>query len=1768
MKHVILSLTEDFVSALKLQADKESLDVTYILTRLPSPDNIPQFECKCIYKHFYVLTVGHGKKKPKQHAAQKMLLLLSGDVETNPGPTYDYVGTVCSYFKDVYFKEFDRDGFWYVECLCSCFCCDGSYYYTYSGCHRSLQKAKQKAAKRAFINQDIDESFLLLLSGDVESNPGPIQSRPLQYRYNDPRVVKLEKALTRRDDKVKTLIRELRRQIKANIYSQGLFEKLGDRLKDSIQDGIGAEEMNRNLSRLADFLENTLPGLQANIQATILDTTDKYVSLKEDIMKVLLVVLLVRLLMVWKKYRAALCVILVFVFKFYGFDQQLIDMIMSLKAKIFTHSAFEDTVEDVVYHPWFHTCGKIIFAVMAFLTIKKIPGKQDWDTYIARLDRIPKSIEGGKKIIDYCSEYFNLANDQIKMMVLGKSKEELQRANGLYGEIHAWAQEVRQYLELDQRDKIDLDTDTANKVEQLWIRGLKFKSEPLLSREMSQLVSTTLLPAKQLYEYVSCSPVKGGGPRMRPICLWLVGESGVGKTEMVYPLCIDVLREMGLMKKDDFHHQVYGRQVETEFWDGYKGQKIVIYDDAFQKKDDKTAANPEIFEVIRSCNTFPQHLHMAALHDKNTFSAAEVLLYTTNDHNVKLESITFPDAFFNRMGDMAYKVMPKKEYALRTEKQNSGNTYLKLDKTKLNPDVAIDLSIYEFQKIIRDDRCDAGWVDSGVPLTYEEFSKMVCSTWRSEKDKSLNKLKWLENYAIRAQVESEYGDCEYDDTWFVNDISRRILVETIEDIESDYATDDVLFGAYHVFKTRRAPLSKWQKYKDRMDIQLGKIKIYLATKYDEIKKVLSDHPILSAIGIVGVALSALVVYNWFTSSFDKPLEEVAVSGDARTVRLPRKLVEVGVSGDIKTQKQVKPVVESDHTTSCDENVRTEVGFSGDVKTNRSPLKRVEVEFEELQEIAQTQGCSDEAAQQLVVDVFQKNTYRMSYFRGDKRFQLGNCTFVRGWSFIMPYHFIQALFARKLPPNTIISFSQQMSEDLMQVPLSHFFSANVDDFSLTDNCVRIPFKNGEYRDCVMVNLHSRMCTPHRDLVRHFVLASDQGKLKGSFSGAMATFHVNNTGLYRVYNWLNAVRPCDKKIEIFHPEDGFDYPEESYTQRDCYEYNAPTRTGDCGSLVGLYNKYLERKIIGMHIAGNDAEEHGYACPLTQDCLELAFAALVDKNKKNISSQFYYEMPTMVDPLSEISVPEGKFCALGKSSIRVGQATNSSIIRSRIYGKLSVPTMKPALLRPAIINGKMHNPLLFGLKKCGVDTAVLNDDEVLSASQDVCRVMLNQYNGNLDKSKYQRILTYEEAVRGTQDDEFMCAINRTTSPGFPYAQMKKNAPGKQQWMGVGEDFDFTSAFALSLKKDVEQLLEDCASGKITNVIFIDTLKDERREIAKVDSGKTRVFSAGPQHFVIAFRQYFLPFAAWLMHNRIDNEIAVGTNVYSTDWERIAKRLKMKGGHVIAGDFGNFDGSLVAQILWAIFWEIFVVWLKQFTDIETVEGERTLRTCLGLWSHLVHSVHIYDDNVYMWTHSQPSGNPFTVIINCLYNSIIMRLSWIRVMERYQPKLRSMKWFKEYVSLITYGDDNVLNIDAKVIKWFNQVNISEVMTEMRHEYTDEAKTGEIVKTRKLEDIYFLKRKFRFSSELQRHVAPLKLDVIYEMLNWSRRAVDPDEILMSNIETAFREVVYHGKEEYDKLRSAVLALKVPQELPENPQILTYDQYLHDIEYLADPLYDF
>ena len=77
------------------------------------------------------------------------------------------------------------------------------------------------------------------------------------------------------------------------------------------------------MSRICDFLENNLPAIQTSVQATIFNTTDKFTAIKDDSIKVTLICIIIRLMMVWKHYKTALAIVLLFILKFYGFDETI-----------------------------------------------------------------------------------------------------------------------------------------------------------------------------------------------------------------------------------------------------------------------------------------------------------------------------------------------------------------------------------------------------------------------------------------------------------------------------------------------------------------------------------------------------------------------------------------------------------------------------------------------------------------------------------------------------------------------------------------------------------------------------------------------------------------------------------------------------------------------------------------------------------------------------------------------------------------------------------------------------------------------------------------------------------------------------------------------------------------------------------------------------------------------------------------------------------------------------------------------------------------------------------------------------------------------------------------------------------------------------------------------------------------------------------------------------------------------------------------------------
>jgi len=1671
-----------------------------------------------------------------------------------------------------------------------------------------------------------------LLREGIEANPGPNQSKMLRdfgyenlkkikshpscARYNEPRVMVLEKARRKFLKKIQEIDREMARDAKrpqAQMFED--TKALFSRLKNVTENDFSS--VSEDIHRITNFVETALPMMQESFEKSCMSSTDKLVSVKDDLIKIIILVILIKLLFKFEKYRIAVVLVLSFMVYQFGVPECIIQLVRDLKEQVINltikRPQAQMGTEDFIYSDVFSIAGKILFGIMAFVCVKAIPGKKDWDSFILRLDRIPKAVAGAGKIVDMTDHYWNIAYDHVKMMVLGKTREELKTINSLTEEIKEWANDVRKYLVLEERKKLDVHPEIANKVEGLWRQGLKFKEEQLSYLE-NQMVTAFLHPAKMLYELVSSSAVKGGSPRMRPITIWLVGSSGIGKTEVVYPLCIDILRKMGVLKPEDFATYTYARQVETEFHDGYNSQKIVIYDDAFQLKDDKTKPNPEFMEVIRSCNTFPQHLHMAALHDKNTFSQAEVLIYTTNEMEVNIESLTHPDAFKTRMYDNCYVVSPKPEYGIE-ETDNVGKVVrVKLDKTKVPKD-KIDLSIYQFQKM------NANKEKCGKPIDYEAFSALMGDSWLKAKEESLSKLAWLREYACRplAQMGRDnemddaasgvYVDCEDEDfhAFMVQGLREG---KTLAALEAEIALDDNRWNAYCVYKDKvvESAETKYQKLFKMYDRFCERCKILKNEAY----RIVTEHPVLSALAFVGMGLTIFTMYSSMSSllavdkadeedDISEPICEMGQSGDMKTARQPRTRVEMVQSGDNKTARAPRVNIED---AVCDEEqwkkekqrrkdtcqaIGSSLVACAMTRAAAPPLFRVagsvvrwlqnrnaEVESckpvdtcgvcddrMEMNEFSgpdycrqcadqllieegmlkigdvQSQGCSDSQAMFVLQDVIRKNTYRMKYV-GDRELYLGNITFLKGWSAVMPFHYVWRLLNEKCLVGELWLY-QYGNEPVIKFPVPHILRI---DGSNTGNMVRLKHLKAEpgdkeQQDCVVMCLHRTMCHAHKDLLKHIVTQEDLTSIRNGMRGSLATFATQQDGSHvPTYHTFGEIKAVDRELEIDLNSSHF------HVQRDYYSYVANTSNGDCGSMVVIYNKRLQRKIIGMHVAG-DAQMNAYACKLFREQLDKALETLALNNP---AAQFLFEINSEINPLADIAMPEGVFVSVGKHKKKVGQACTSAIIPSRLHNKITLATTKPALLRSKMIDGKLIDPLMLGLKKCGVVPVLLNVDNLSACKNDVQQVICFNYQ-NLDVKFYKQVLNFEQGVLG-KDDDYMRAINRTTSPGFPYSGERQGKGGKKKWFGSGVEYDLTSQECKNLEIDVSNLINDCKNGIIRNVFCMDSKKDERREIAKVDAGKTRVFSACPVHFVIAFRQYFLGFAAFLMHNKIDNEITVGTNVYSLDWHKTALKLKERGECVIAGDFSNFDGSLNVQVLWAIL-DIINDWYD--------DGEVNKQIRLGLWTHIVHSVHIFDSVVYMWTHSQPSGNPFTVIINSIYNSIIMRMAWMQCMS--SVGMSGMSNFNRHVSMVSYGDDNVLNISKRAIEHFNQTTISAALKTLGHEYTDENKTGGLIEYRKLDDVLFLKRAFVFNEEIQRYVAPLRIDVIYEMLNWTRNTVDPDEILKSNLETAAREMVLHGHDVFDKFVAHVD--RVRNILRFNPKIATYQEYIYDYVYNPD-----
>ena len=105
----------------------------------------------------------------------------------------------------------------------------------------------------------------------------------------------------------------------------------------------------------------------------------------------------------------------------------------------------------------------------------------------------------------------------------------------------------------------------------------------------------------------------------------------------------------------------------------------------------------------------------------------------------------------------------------------------------------------------------------------------------------------------------------------------------------------------------------------------------------------------------------------------------------------------------------------------------------------------------------------------------------------------------------------------------------------------------------------------------------------------------------------------------------------------------------------------------------------------------------------------------------------------------------------------------------------------------------------------------------------------------------------------------------------------------------------------------------------------------------------------------------------------------------------------------------------------------------------------------------------------TNPSGHPLTVIINCIVNSLYMRYAYSKL----NPDGEMCSDFQNKVHLLTYGDDNILNV-CPTIPWFNHTSIQAAIAKIGVEYTMADKEAESLPYIHINECSFLKRSWRY----------------------------------------------------------------------------------------------
>jgi hypothetical protein len=541
------------------------------------------------------------------------------------------------------------------------------------------------------------------------------------------------------------------------------------------------------------------------------------------------------------------------------------------------------------------------------------------------------------------------------------------------------------------------------------------------------------------------------------------------------------------------------------------------------------------------------------------------------------------------------------------------------------------------------------------------------------------------------------------------------------------------------------------------------------------------------------------------------------------------------------------------------------------------------------------------------------------------------------------------------------------------------------------------------------------------------------------------------------------------------------------RSHYEYEFDTLPGYCGAVLYRSDKTRVAKIIGMHVAGANNSSFGIASAL---------------NRENVNKQVKaYDLSVQCSlPLDEyqadIDCVQEKFVHIGGvGHVKLGVTDPSeTVIRaSPMYGWDG-----PPIKCPAILHGEVDG---VDVKEAARKKLAQTEQKTLDPKRlELARLMTAKRVESRMAGKEERcVWTLDQAAFGDESKPYCDALDMTTSSGMPWSKKIKKV-GKKDYLRKHSRWIHPE-----VKKACDERESAAKLGERKPTVWADHYKDECRLKANNKYKKPRLFSGSPLDYTLVVRQYFGSFMAHIMQGRIRNGVAVGINAHGGEWTLLARTLTSMSEDIFCGDFSNYDGTLHAEILYAVC-DIINDWYD--------DGNRLVREVL--FHDIVNSVHVAKNQMYVMDHGNPSGNPLTSILNSLYQLVAIDYVLLGMG-------KTVSEIFNHVLSVTYGDDNI----NAVAGGQDFLNLSDFTAAFKDELgmvlTCSDKDGKPFYCM-LDQADFLSRRFRYEEGYC--YAPRDWKYLSLVFNWIKSQEPWESLALAYSECCFYELSHYDEDDF------------------------------------------